>query len=60
MWIVDIAERDPVFVVGESKATADMEPGLTGSKRRRGQQPRARVGSVLTSVHTDRFPLGQK
>lgn len=60
MWIVDIAGRDPVFVIGESKATADMEPGLKGSERRRGQQLRARVGSVLTSVHTDRFPLGRK
>lgn len=60
MWIVDTAERDPDFVVGESKAAADMEPGLKESERRRGRQPRARVGSELTPVHTDGFPLGRK
>lgn len=47
-------------MVGESKAAADMEPGLKESERRRGQQPRTRVGSELTPVHTDGFPLDRK
>lgn len=41
MWTVDITERGPVLVVGEREATADREPGLIGSERRSGQQPRA-------------------